>query len=305
MRSVFFLAVLLLSPLSLCPVHAEPRVLTSIKPLQLLASAITGDPAQTATLLPSHASAHHYSLRPSDMRQLQAAELFYWVGPNLETFLTQAQKHRETATTVALEHLPGLQLRYFSDSDEGTHEQGSLDAHIWLSPVNARVIAQHMAEDLSRLDPAQAEYYQHNLKAFLHELQQLDTELQQRLGGLQHRPYFVYHAAYGYFEAHYGLQPKASFTLGDERQPGAQHLALLRQQLSQLGSSCIVLEIDTDPQLVKTLTQGLAGPFHKLVLDPLASDMPVTTDGYLQWLRQIGTQLADCLEQLPQQTDSL
>ena len=50
---------------------------------------------------------------------------------------------------------------------------GSLDAHLWLSPVNARVIAAKMAVDLSAADPANAARYQSNLKAFDERLTKL------------------------------------------------------------------------------------------------------------------------------------
>ena len=66
---------------------AEPRVLTSIKPLQLIAAAVQDGVGTPDVLLPAGASPHHYTLRPSDLRQVKEADLVYWIGPDLEGFL--------------------------------------------------------------------------------------------------------------------------------------------------------------------------------------------------------------------------
>ncbi|HAC68916.1 MAG TPA: zinc ABC transporter substrate-binding protein, partial [Pseudomonas sp.] len=70
---------------TLLPAQAEVKVLTSIKPLQLIAAAIQDGAGQPAVLLPPGASPHHYALRPSDLRQVREANLVYWIGPDLET----------------------------------------------------------------------------------------------------------------------------------------------------------------------------------------------------------------------------
>ena len=62
-------------------------MVTSIKPLALIAQEIAGDKVSVENLLPVKASPHDYPLRVSDIRRLQDADLVLWVGPSLETFL--------------------------------------------------------------------------------------------------------------------------------------------------------------------------------------------------------------------------
>ena len=38
-------------------------------------------------LLPDGASEHDYSLRPSDVKRLQNADLVVWIGPEMEAFM--------------------------------------------------------------------------------------------------------------------------------------------------------------------------------------------------------------------------
>ena len=55
----------------------EVRVLTSIKPLQLIAAAVQDGVAIPEVLLPPGASPHNYALRPSDVRRVQSVDLLY------------------------------------------------------------------------------------------------------------------------------------------------------------------------------------------------------------------------------------
>ena len=296
-------SLLLLTLFTLNGAQANPQVLTSIKPLQLIAAAVQGDLGPPQSLLPPGASAHHYSLRPSDIQRITDAELFYWIGPNMETFLTEILSRRQ-GPSLAVQNLAGITLQHFVPSNDNTteeteeadaeHQPGALDAHLWLSSQNARRIAQRMAEDLARLDPEHATTYQGNAKQFSQRLDELDQHIQKRLAPLVHKPFFVFHEAYNYFEAAYGLHHQGAFHLSEENTPGARHVAELRQQLQQAGPCCVFSEPPLQPRLAQTLSAGL--PVTLAEWDALGFKVPVTDRGYEQLLMQLTTQLAQCLE---------
>lgn len=285
--------------------QAEVQVLTSIKPLQLIAAAVQDGVAVPEVLLPPGASPHNYALRPSDMRKVQSVDLLYWIGPDMEGFLPRVLKGR-TLPSVALQDIPGLKLRRFAedshshaeDADEHDHDHrpGSLDAHLWLSPVNARVIAARMAADLSAADPANAARYQSNLSAFEGRLDALDARLKQRLAGIAGKPYFVFHEAFDYFEDAYGLKHTGVFSVAAEVQPGAQHVAAMRTRLQEVGKTCVFSEPPLRPRLAETLIAGL--PVKLAELDALGGYTPATAQGYEQVLEKLGNDLAGCLESL-------
>jgi len=294
-------------------VHAEVRVLASIKPLQLIAAAVQDGVGEPDVLLPASASAHHYALRPSDVRRLRDAELFYWIGPDLENFLPRALDGRK-GPSIAVQELPGLTLRHFGDAQGDHHEHdghdhaapvdepdhdhrpGSLDAHLWLLPANARVIAGRMAADFAAADPANAERYRANSEAFAERLEALDARLAQRFAGVRGKPYFVFHEAYDYFEAAYGLRHTGVFSAGGEAQPGARHVAAMRERLQQAGPSCVFSEPPTRPRLAETLTSGL--PVKMAELDVLGVGVAADAQGYERLLEGLGNALADCLDSL-------
>ncbi|MGF6126135.1 zinc transport system substrate-binding protein [Pseudomonas frederiksbergensis] len=285
--------------------QAEVKVLTSIKPLQLIAAAVQDGVAIPEVLLPPGASPHNYALRPSDVRKVQAVDLVYWIGPDMEGFLPRVLKGR-TLPTVAVQDLPGLKLRHFAedsqshaeDADEHDHDHrpGTLDAHLWLSPVNARVIATKMAADLSAADPENAARYQSNLKAFDERLDALDLRLKARLAGVSGKPYFVFHEAFDYFEDAYGLKHTGVFSVAAEVQPGAQHVAAMRTRLQEIGKTCVFSEPPLRPRLAETLVAGL--PVKLAELDALGGYTPATAQGYEQVLEKLGNDLAGCLESL-------
>ena len=285
--------------------HAEVKVLTSIKPLQLIAAAVQDGVAIPEVLLPPGASPHNYALRPSDVRKVQSVDLLYWIGPDMEGFLPRVLNGR-TLPSVAVQDLPGLTLRRFAedshshaeeaDEHDHDHRPGSLDAHLWLSPVNARVIAAKMAADLGAVDPANAARYQNNVKAFDERLDALDLRLKARLAGIAGKPYFVFHEAFDYFEDAYGLKHTGVFSVAAEVQPGAQHVAAMRTRLQEVGKTCVFSEPPLRPRLAETLVAGL--PVKLAELDALGGYTPATAQGYEQVLEKLGNDLAGCLESL-------
>lgn len=325
MKALFSLSLMVGALLSTAA-QAEVRLLTSIQPLQLIAAAVQDGVGEPDVLLPPGASAHRYALRPSDVQRIRKAELFYWVGPDLEAFLPRVLEGRD-APVVALQELPGLSLRHFGDAhgheaeahdehhdehdehdehmeeaapDEHDHDHrpGRLDAHLWLLPANARVIAQRMTADLVAHDAGNAERYRANLAAFEQRLQALDAQLQARMAKVAERPFFVFHEAYDYFEAAYGLRHAGVFAIGGETQPGARHVAAMRERLERAGPSCVFSEPPLRPRLAETLTDGL--PARLAELDVMGAGLS-GPQGYEQLLQRLADNLAGCLESLPAQ----
>jgi zinc transport system substrate-binding protein len=293
--------------LSIAPAQAEVRVLASIKPLQLIAAAVQDGTAVPEVLLPPGASPHNYALRPSDVRRVRDVDLLYWIGPDMETFLPRVLAGR-TKASVPVQSLPGMHLRHFTASsdhhdDEGDddehdhdHRPGSVDAHLWLSSVNARVIAAKMAADLSQADPANAARYASNVQAFDERMDAVDAKIKQRVAGITDKPYFVFHEAFDYFEEAYGLKHAGVFAVSSEVQPGAQHVAAMRTRLASFGKTCVFSEPPLRPRLAETLSAGL--PVKLAELDGLGGYTPATAQGYEQLLSKLADDLAGCLESL-------
>lgn len=212
------------------PASAQPKVLASIKPLQLIAAAVTGEAGAPEVLAGASASHHHHALRPSERRRLEEADVLLWVGPELEGYLARVVGELE-AEVLQAGALPELVRR---------ERGGMLDPHVWLDPGNAILIARALAGRLAVMDPARAGAYEENLRSFEAGLQDLDQALEQSLGAVP--PYAVFHDAFQYFEARYGLEHAVAFTQSEETMPGIRQLLEIRARLEAASVRCLLVE---------------------------------------------------------------
>ncbi|WP_460275021.1 zinc ABC transporter substrate-binding protein [Celeribacter sp. ULVN23_4] len=70
--------------------HAEvPNVVTDMAPIDSLVAQVMGDLGTSTQLMPQGASPHGYSMRPSEAKALQSADIVFWTGPALEPWLDE------------------------------------------------------------------------------------------------------------------------------------------------------------------------------------------------------------------------
>jgi len=104
--------------------HAEPRVVTTIKPIHSLVSGVMEGVATPDILIDGAASPHGFALKPSQATQLQDADLVFWVGEGLETALAKALTSvAGNAEVIELMEAPGLTLLpYRTSGGFGAHD---------------------------------------------------------------------------------------------------------------------------------------------------------------------------------------
>jgi zinc transport system substrate-binding protein len=347
------------------PLHAEPRsVVASILPVHSLVAGLVHGIHRADVLLPASASPHGYAMRPSEARLLQNADLFIWVGPELEAFLARPlSEPRGSREMIGLmEDLPLVLLavreggvwethdhdhdhehehehdgrgqgHVHSDHDdhesdradgyhhgqgaahdhdqspepghEGGHDHdhgqgeahghadGQRDAHVWLSPENARRIVAGLSQRLIDWDPANAEAFARNRDALLARIDAMDSELRQQLDPVRDRPFLVFHDAYQYFERHYGLNAAGSITIDPSRAPGARRIQELRTRLSQDDIACLFTEPQFRPAMAQTLVEGHDTRVGEL--DPMGSTLTPGPDAWFDLMRGLADALTTCL----------
>lgn len=283
------------------------QVVTTIKPLQLIASAVMDGVAKPTQLLPDNASPHTFSLRPSDMQLITDAELIFWVGPDIEAFLIRPLQRTEAKIVQFYgspdqehehdhedNHDDGHDNHDHSQHEHDEHHDHDHDAHIWLDPENAAEIAVQMTAALTQLMPENEAQLMQNLSAFKETLDELDQSIKAQLEPVKEKGFFVFHDAYGHFVGHYGLNQIGHFTVDPARQPGARHLAQIRQELDAGNAICVFSEPQFTSAVVETITRG-TGVGHG-VLDPLARDFEPSATAYFEYLQQLADAFSGCLE---------
>ena len=289
---------------------ANAAVVTSLKPIGFIASAITDGVTTTEVLLPDGASEHDYALRPSDVKRLQSADLVVWVGPDMEAFMQKTTQKIPAAKQVVMAELPGVKplLMKGADDDDDDHDGGhdhaekgddhhhhrEYNMHIWLSPDVARLAAVAIHQKLVEVMPQSRAKLDANLKDFEAQLAQTDEQVGKELAPVKGKGYFVFHDAYGYFEKHYGLTSLGHFTVNPEIQPGAQRLHEIRTQLVEQKATCVFAEPQFRPAVIEAVARGTS--VRMGTLDPLGTSIKLSKASYPQFLTQLANQYSGCLK---------
>jgi zinc transport system substrate-binding protein len=102
---------------------AEIDVVASIKPVHSLVAGVMQGIGEPVLLVKGTGSEHSYNLRPSQARALEQAEVVFWVGETMETFLVKPlEALAGNAKVIELWQVPGLTLL-------ATREGGMWEAH--------------------------------------------------------------------------------------------------------------------------------------------------------------------------------
>lgn len=279
------LALVCLLALPCASAQDELFVVSTVRPLALIAKAVLGDQAQARAIITAQDSPHHFSLSPGDRLALASADLLVWVGPEFEVFLQQFFSRQQDTPRLTVLELPDLVRHKLSDD--------SVDPHVWLDPDNALVIAAAIAARVSELDPANEPGYSANLARFTDRVNAQKVRLDAELGSVRDLRYAVYHNAYQYFEKRFGLSHGLALVANPEVAPGMRQTLAVRSQLAALAPACVLLEPDYNPDLLTTLLDGR--DIKQVPVDPLGYDLPASEQGYVALLDSIAAAFAACV----------
>ena len=273
-----------------------PRVVASIKPIHALVSAIMTGIGTPHLLILSTDSPHTYQLKPSGARLLAKANIIFWIGPTMESFLEKAlQTLPQNAQVVSLLDSPRVNLLTAPiDHISHSHEENeSVDMHAWLDPTNARAMAAHIATVLTAIDAANSRVYGQNAITLDGRLAELDRRLTETLRPVLDHTYIVFHDAYQYFEKRYNLSKAFAINTNLHQLPGAKRISTIREKIRELGSVCIFVEPQFSPTLMKTITENTGARIA--VLDPLGAALKPEPELYFYLLEGMANDLMRCL----------
>ncbi|MGC9460022.1 zinc ABC transporter substrate-binding protein ZnuA [Vibrio genomosp. F10] len=272
------------------------NLLTSIKPIQMIATEITLNAGDADVLLANNTSPHDYALRPSDIRRIRSADLVVWYGHDLEPFLTGVLSNQDNVITLS--EIPHLSLReYQGDHDHGEHDghdHGDHDPHFWLGYEPTLQVAKALADRLSLLEPNNRKQYQQNYQTFELRLKQEKARIEDKLKPVKKNGYYVFHDAYGYFESDYQLNHLGYFTVSPDRKPGAKSLIAIKKTLQENQAKCVFSEPQFTPAIVESVTRGSSVGLGEL--DPIGSEITVQADSYFVFIHSLADSFVECLK---------
>ncbi|MGE4660202.1 MAG: zinc ABC transporter substrate-binding protein [Arenicellales bacterium] len=291
-----------------------PRVVADIAPIHSLVSMVMDGVGEPQLLIPQNASPHHYSMRPSEAKALQEADLAVYVGhdmtpwlePLFETVATSADvldlsevdevlllSYREGP--VFDEHEGHEDHEEEGHDDHAGHDHDGTDPHMWLDPVNATLWLDAIASKFGRIDPQNANRYIANAESGKERIAQATHRIEDYLVPVHNQEFLVFHDAFQYFEKRFGIAAVGSISLGDASKPSSRRLRELKHLFEERGINCVLSE----PQFSSDLIDNVFGD-HKLrfgVVDPVGLDLKLGPSLYPEVLENIALGIAQCVKQ--------
>ena len=306
-----------------------PKVAVDIAPVHSLVSRVMEGVGTPKLVIPAGASPHGYSLRPSEAKALQDADMVIWMGEDLAPWMEKSvetlSKGAEVITLLEESETKLLDFRevaLFEEHDHGDHDDhddhdkdhddhdkdhddhdghddhdehahGEHDPHAWLSVENAQTWLNLVAGKLSAADPENAGVYFANAAEARAEIDALVKEVNSILGPVRGRNFVVFHDAYQYFETSFDFPAAGAISLGDASDPSAARIAEIQGRVRNEGINCVLSEPQYNPNLVETVLSGTDAKTG--IIDPLGSNLEPGPKLYGDLIRNMAKALAGCL----------
>ena len=309
LKALFFAILLIFTS----PLRAEIKVVTTIKPLHSLIANVMEGVGEPSLIIEGSTSPHSFTLKPSHAKLLEEADIIFWVGEGIETFmerpLESIVKNAEVVEFMEIESINKLKFReesIFEDHDDHDghdehddeheghddhgHAHGEFDAHIWLDPMNAKEMVLEIAHELSHLDPANEDKYNVNAKATNLALDEMIDDISQNIN--KDAKFVVFHDAYQYFEERFGVRAAGALTLNTDVLPGAKQIDEIQDVIKERGINCIFSEPQFNPKIISTIAEDTN--IKTGVFDPLGANINSDKDLYFKLISNLGKELKGC-----------
>lgn len=253
-----------------------PLVVTTNKPLAIIARAALGDNVRVEFLQSASQSAHDLTLSISSLGEIQKAQLVILLGNDVEPRMAKAVSVLPKNRIIRVLDLPSLRFNLEPHLLNHAHQR---DSHVWLDPQNGNLIA-HAIQD--RLGAKRQ-----NIIAETEILR-----LRSILSPYAKSRYLTHHDAFSHFSRGFGLSSGLSIRDASGGQKGARSQYLLRKNALQSGVQCVFVE----PQYGHKDAQGIAQSLNLPIIniDPRGMSQSLIDKGYEQFMQRLVAQFRAC-----------
>lgn len=257
-----------------------PKVVTTIKPIALIARQALGDDIELSWLQPEGQSIHQFTLRISQLGELSRADLVVGIGGAYEPAYSKALQTVAPEKLVLAADLP-LSWPDPNPQKESGGDDHALhrDMHFWLDPRNAQFLADALRAHFG-LPPEPLL----NAKWL--------AELRKRFLAVENQSFVSHHDAYRHFTAAFGLGAGLAIRDSSGSARGVRSHYLLRDKAR--GAACVLLE----PQFNTKEATLFATELHLPVvaIDPEGLDIVVSGRAYARFFEAFANSFLRCLE---------
>ena len=216
--------------------------------------------------------AHSYDPTAGDIIEIQNADLFVYVGGELEKWSdkiidsldkdkTNVVRISDFVDTIEEKMVDGAEETEDDEKEsldeEHVHNSSAFDEHIWTSPENAVKMVYALEKELEKIDSENIDIYEENAEKYIIEIKKLDFQIRNIVDNkVRDRLVFADKMPMQYFMDYYNLKVSAAFDgCSTETEPSAKTIAYL-QNLVKEEKIPVVLYIELNPGTVaKTIAE--------------------------------------------------
>jgi zinc/manganese transport system substrate-binding protein len=300
---VWLIVALVALMLAIAPgVARKLRVVATTNDLKWAVEQIGGKNVEVVALMHPLQNPHTVQPRPSFIVQLNRADLLVrvgldyeetWLPPLVEESRNPKIRRGGVGDVDASIGIPLLEI----PQGRVTREQGEVhifgNPHYWLDPENMKIIARNIANGLRRIDPANADEYERNLRRLERLMDDLLDETLKLAAPLRGEKFVAYHTTWSYLANRYGfriigyLEPKPGIP------PSASHLADLIVRMRQEKVKVILKEPFYENRIPNMVAQRTGAKVVEIC--PTVGGEP-DTETYPKLLRRILTKLVNAVQ---------
>ena len=309
--STFIISIFTSTLLTFSNVIAEVKVVASIKPIHSLVSYVMDGVGKPSIIVDGSNSPHNFNLKPSNAKSIENADIIFWVGEDIESFLEKPLKSiSKKAKVIEMMDIKGIKKLKFRERnifeeheghddhghgkkekhDDHGHAHGEYDPHIWLDPHNAEVMVEEIANQLAAMDPQNAATYKKNSKNAIEDIEKLIKETKKEMK--KDISYIVFHDAYQYFEKEFNVSALGALTLNTDVAPGAKQISEIKEIIEHENVKCLFSEPQFNPDIIKSIAKGTNVKVG--VLDPLGANLENGKELYFKLIKDISSSLKKC-----------
>lgn len=269
------------------------HVITSVYPLEWLASQVGGEDVTVTNLTPAGADPHEVELSPRQVGMVADADIVFYIPglqPAIDEAVEQHAADHSLDSTEVVDLLPvsTAEHEHHDHDEEGqdhdeeghdhdeeghdaedSHSHGGMDPHLWLDPERLADLAEALADRLSDVDPDHAAVYQENRDTVVNELTELHTAYSEGLATCSRRELVVSHAAFGYLAEAHDLEQISITSVDSHEEPSPAQIAEVVHEVEEHDVTTIFTTPLTDPSIAETVAAETGA--EVAILDPMGS----------------------------------
>ena len=266
--------ILTIITLSGCTAISEPAqiVTTTLPVYEFTQQLCMGTDIAVAQLITESVSClHDYTLKVRQMQLLENAEMVVLSGAGLDGFVAEMLK-KDAITIDASKSVPLLCAQSHHDhSHEHLHTDD--DPHIWLSPANAKIMAENIYNALCSTYPEHIGIFTENLHSLNLQFADLLAYGNEQLTNIQNREIITFHDGFAYLADAFGLHILRAIEEESGSEASAQDIIDLIALINANNVSSIFTECNGTASSADILHNETGASVYEL-------DMAISGDSY-------------------------